>query len=168
MTEVFTPNFLYRQKNHVQGENKNMSLEILEKVKNFLIRLVKDEAFRTQFMSDKIDEVIKVMQEGGYDFSQEEFETASIKILELKELGLFEDLTEEELVGAVGGFANTNDIVARPLYGVVVSPPKECAKPPIKKCIPKLPPHPQPLYGIVIGHPIQAVYGAVANTNTIA
>ncbi|MEH1830606.1 MAG: Nif11-like leader peptide family RiPP precursor [Nostoc sp.] len=139
-----------------------MSLEILEKVKNFLIRLVKDEAFRTQFMSDKIDEVTKVMEENGYNFSQEEFETASIKILELKELGLFEDLSEEELVGAVGGFANTNDIVARPLYGVVVSPLKECAKPPIKcipkecakppiKCIPKPHPiHPQPLYGIVI------------------
>ncbi|WP_375473841.1 Nif11-like leader peptide family natural product precursor [uncultured Nostoc sp.] len=48
-----------------------MSLEILEKVKRFIIRLVKDEAFRAQLMSDQIDEVIKVMEEGGYNFSQE-------------------------------------------------------------------------------------------------
>lgn len=144
-----------------------MSLEILEKVKNFLIRLVKDEAFRTQLMSDKIDEVIKVMEEGGYNFSQEEFETASIKILELKESGLFEDLSEEELVGAFGGLTTTNNIVARPLYGCVVSPPEECVKPPTIKCIHK--PYPQPLCGIIVKNPpIQAVYGAVVSTNTIA
>ncbi|MEH2036608.1 Nif11-like leader peptide family RiPP precursor [Nostoc sp.] len=141
-----------------------MSLEILEKVKRFIIRLVKDEAFRAQLMSDKIDEVIKVMEEGGYNFSQEEFETASIQILELKELGQFDDLSEEELVGAFGGLTSTNDKVAQPLYGVVVPPPKDCAKPPIKwipRPYPKPSPQPQPLYGIVVGPPVQALYGAV-------
>ncbi|MEH2082908.1 MAG: Nif11-like leader peptide family RiPP precursor [Nostoc sp.] len=131
-----------------------MSLTIFEKVKEFIIRLVKDEAFYTQLMSDKIDEVIKVMEEGGYNFSQEEFETASIKILELKELGQFDDLSEEELVGAFGGLTNA---VAQPLYGVVAPPPppEECGKPPIKcKWIPKPcpkpnpPVQPQPLYGL--------------------
>ncbi|MEH2289749.1 Nif11 family protein [Nostoc sp.] len=133
-----------------------MSLTIFEKVKEFIIRLVKDEAFYTQLMNDKIDEVIKVMEEGGYNFSQEEFETASIKILELKELGQFDDLSEEELVGAFGGLTNA---VAQPLYGVIVSPlpvDDKCEKPPIKcKCkwIPKPNPkpnppiQPQPLYG---------------------
>ncbi|MDZ8187260.1 MAG: Nif11-like leader peptide family RiPP precursor [Nostoc sp. ChiSLP02] len=138
-----------------------MSLSIFEKVKDFIIRLVKDETFRTQLMSDRIDEAIKVMEEGGYDFSQEEFETASIKILELKELGLFDDLTEEELVGAVGGFANKDNVTIQPLYGVVIEPGKSS----IIKCIPrprpKPPLHPQPLYGAIIDTPIQAVYGAV-------
>ncbi|MCW5315415.1 Nif11-like leader peptide family natural product precursor [Nostoc sp. KVJ3] len=139
-----------------------MSLEILEKVKSFIIRLVKDEAFRTQLMSDKIDEAIKVMEEGGYNFSQEEFETASIQILELKELGQFDDLSEEELVGAFGGLTSSN--VVQPLYGVVVSPPEGGVKPPIHwipRPRPKPFPQPQPLYGIVVGSPVQASYGVV-------
>ncbi|WP_445629181.1 Nif11-like leader peptide family RiPP precursor [Nostoc sp. DSM 114167] len=136
-----------------------MSLTIFEKVKEFIIRLVKDEAFYTQLMSDKIEEVIKVMEEGGYNFSQEEFETASIKILELKELGQFDDLSEEELVGAFGGLSNS---VAQPLYGVIVSPPEECGKPPLKKCkwIPK--PNPKP-----ITPPIQPLYGVVFNQTEV-
>ncbi|MCC5615172.1 Nif11-like leader peptide family RiPP precursor [Nostoc sp. CHAB 5836] len=157
-----------------------MSLEILEKVKNFLTRLVKDEAFRTQLMSDKIDEVIKVMEEGGYNFSQEEFETASIKILELKELGQFEDLSEEELVGAFGGLTST---AAQALYGVVVPPHEEPPILPIKPNLPiypihwiprprpprptkPWPPHPQPMYGIVIDpnpQPFQPAYGVIVS-----
>ena len=130
-----------------------MSLAIFDKVKEFIIRIVKDEDFRTQLMSDKIDEVIKLMEEGGYDFSQEEFETASIKILELKELGQFDNLSEEELVGAFGGLTSTNIPIAQPLYGIVVSPPEECVKPPIKwipRPLPKPFPQPQPMYGIIL------------------
>jgi predicted ribosomally synthesized peptide with nif11-like leader len=143
-----------------------MSLSIFEKVKEFVIRLVKDETFRTQLMSDKIDDAIKVMEEGGYDFSQEEFETASIKILELKELGQFDDLSEDELVGAFGGLTSTNNQVVQPLYGIVVLPPEEWEKPPIIKWIPrprpKPWPQPQPLYGVIgIDPPVQAIYGAV-------
>ncbi|WP_375473842.1 hypothetical protein [uncultured Nostoc sp.] len=85
--------------------------------------------------------------------------------MELKELGQFDDLSEEELVGAFGGLTSTNDKVAQPLYGAVVSPPpKDCAKPPIKwipRPCPKPLPQPQPLYGKVIGSPVQASYGAV-------
>ncbi|MEH2212566.1 Nif11-like leader peptide family RiPP precursor [Nostoc sp.] len=142
-----------------------MSLTIFEKVKDFLIRLVKDEAFYTQLMSDKIEEVIKVMEEGGYNFSQEEFETASIKILELKELGQFDDLSEEELVGAFGGLTNTKEAVAQPLYGVVVSPPEKGGKPPIKcRWIPKPHPKPWPLPCQAIDPPVQALYGVVSPT----
>jgi predicted ribosomally synthesized peptide with nif11-like leader len=79
--------------------------KILESVKGFLVKLIKDEDFRTQLMSDKVEDIKKFMADGGYKFSQDEFTTAAIKILELKELGEFEDLTEEELVGAVGGVA---------------------------------------------------------------
>ena len=86
-----------------------MSHSIVEKVKDFLVRLVKDESFRTQLTNKKIEEVRKVLAENGYTFSQNEFEKAAIKILEFKELGEFHDLTEEELVGAVGGVSKKFD-----------------------------------------------------------
>ncbi|MEH2024418.1 Nif11-like leader peptide family natural product precursor [Nostoc sp.] len=140
-----------------------MSLTIFEKVKEFLIRIVKDEAFYTQLMSDKIDEVIKLMQEGGYNFSQEEFETASIKILELKELGQFDDLSEEELVGAFGGLTSSAEQAFQPLYGAVVSPPEKCGKPPIQ-WIPRLCKKPGTLPCKATIPPVQALYGAVSPT----
>jgi len=133
-----------------------MSLEILEKVKDFLIRLVKDESFRAQLMSEKVEEVRKVMADSSYNFSQEEFETAAIQILDLKESGEFHELSEEELVGAVGGLT-TNKIYwqrpckwcpkpkpidPQPLYGVVIEPiePIDPIKPPII----------QPMYGVIV------------------
>ncbi|MDJ0620893.1 MAG: Nif11-like leader peptide family natural product precursor [Calothrix sp. MO_192.B10] len=82
---------------------------IVEKVKDFLVRLVKDESFRTQLTNKKVEEVRKVLAENGYTFSQNEFEKAAIKLLEFKELGEFHDLTEEELVGAVGGVSTKFD-----------------------------------------------------------
>ncbi|MDJ0796784.1 MAG: Nif11-like leader peptide family natural product precursor [Calothrix sp. MO_167.B12] len=86
-----------------------MSNTIVEKVKDFLVRLVKDESFRAQLTNKKIEEVRKVMADSGYTFSQNEFEKAAIKIIEFKELGEFHDLTEEELVGAVGGVSTKFD-----------------------------------------------------------
>lgn len=139
-----------------------MSLEIFEKVKDFLIRLVKDEEFRTQLMSDKVEEVRKAIADGGYNFSQEEFEAAAIKILELKELGQFDDLSEDELLGAVGGLtdttANTSSLKL-PWYPYPW-PPKGHPSPS------PTPPGPQPLYGIVVGPiepPVQPLYGIVVD-----
>lgn len=135
-----------------------MSLEILEKVKEFLVKLVKDEAFRTQLINKKVEEAETFLQDRGYNFTQEQFETAAIQILELKELGEFNELSEEELVGAVGGVASIapiDDSPVQALYGVVTLPPKEWyPKPwpkPWPKPSPKPLPQPQPLYGIVIG-----------------
>ncbi|MDJ0673875.1 MAG: Nif11-like leader peptide family natural product precursor [Calothrix sp. MO_167.B42] len=118
-----------------------MSGEILEKVKSFLVQLVKDESFRNQLMSRKVEDVKKIMADGGYQFSRDEFETAVIQILELKELGQFQDLTEDELVGAVGGLTVnevskdlSEDIIFQPLYGVIVDPSLDicvCKEPPI-------------------------------------
>ena len=130
-----------------------MSLTILEKVKEFLIRLVKDEDFRTQLISGKVEDARKAMADSGYNFSQEEFETAAIEILELKELGHFEELTEEELVGAVGGWRSDRYRKKFPKY------------PRGPKPIPK-PIDPQPLYGVIIepiDSPIQAMYGVVVS-----
>uniref|UniRef100_A0A2P0ZG99 Nif11-type n=1 Tax=[Tolypothrix] sp. PCC 7415 TaxID=373957 RepID=A0A2P0ZG99_9CYAN len=135
-----------------------MSLEILEKVKEFLIKLVKNEDFRTRLMSDKISEVRKVIQDSGYSFSKEEFETATIQILELKELGEFHELTEEELLGAVGGWMRRfpKEPIFQPMYGVIIEPPDDYYPQPEPI------PEPQPMYGIVI-EPIdvQPLYGVV-------
>ncbi|MDJ0735961.1 MAG: Nif11-like leader peptide family natural product precursor [Nostocaceae cyanobacterium] len=95
-----------------------MSLEILGKVKEFLTKIVKDENFRTELTNKTRDEVKKVMADGGYNFSKEEFETAALQILELKEQGEFHELTEEELVGAVGGLTKLTIIDAVPMYGI--------------------------------------------------
>ncbi|MDJ0902902.1 MAG: Nif11-like leader peptide family RiPP precursor [Xenococcus sp. MO_188.B8] len=141
-----------------------MSAEILDKVKNFLIRLVKDKSFRHQLMSEKVEEVKRLMVDGGFNFSQEEFEIATIQILELKELGHFEELSEEELVGAIGGLRYN-------------WPPKEYpypTYPPYSKPFPRPQPidepidkpidiYPQPLYGVIIGPPVQAMYGVVVS-----
>ncbi len=137
-----------------------MSLAIFEKVKEFLIRIVKDETFRNQLMSEKVEEVKKALENGGYNFSQAEFETAAIKILELKEQGEFQDLSEEELVGAFGGLTRNNDLIVQPLYGVIYWPPDKHPKPWPKP----RPIDPQPLYGIVISpiyQPVQPLYGVV-------
>lgn len=139
-----------------------MSFAILEKVKEFLVRFVKDEAFRAQLMSDKIEEVRKLFEDNGYNFSQEEFENATIKILELKELGEFSDLSEEELLGAVGGLtiAETNDKrLIRPPYWYPWFPKGHPQPTPNPKPFPY--PQPQPMYGIVIDPPVQALYGVV-------
>jgi predicted ribosomally synthesized peptide with nif11-like leader len=135
-----------------------MSLEIFEKVKDFLIKLVKDESFRTQLMSDKAEEVRKVMTDSGYIFSQDEFEKATIKILELKELGEFHELSEEELVGAVGGLRYAWPPREYPTY------PRPYPKPHPKPHPKPYPNDPQPLYGVVIDPlepPVQALYGVV-------
>jgi hypothetical protein len=127
--------------------------KLLEKVKEFLIQLVKDEDFRTQLVSDKVEDVKQFMADGGYKFSQDDFTTAAIKILELKELGKFEDLTEEELIGAVGGFASWKPWSER------FKPHKpniSITKPPlILKPIEPVPPIAK--YGAIIPHPVISI-----------
>ncbi|GET37049.1 Nif11-like leader peptide family RiPP precursor [Microseira wollei] len=143
-----------------------MSLEILAKVKEFIVRMVKDQDFRAQLMSGKVEQIRTAMLESGYNFSIEEFETATLKILELKEAGEFHDLTEEELVGAVGGYIGRGRRL-QPMHGVIRWRPKPEPKPlPEPEPCPK-PIDVQPVYGVVIdsidlgGLMGQAAYGVV-------
>ncbi len=114
-----------------------MATGILEKLKEFLVRLVKDQAFREQLDNSPLEERKKVLQEAGYIFSKEEFETATINLIESKEQGEFTDLSEEELAGVLGGFVGGQYPIVQPLYGVIAWPP---VRPPIG---------PQPLYGVI-------------------
>ena len=66
----------------------------------------------------------KIIQEAGYDFTQEELETATAEILEKNSLS---ELSEEELELVFGGNGYTPIIGPElpgpvPLYGVVVQP----------------------------------------------
>lgn len=143
-------------------------MTILEKVKEFLIRLVKDRAFIEQLQASKDEQTQTVLQDAGYSFTQEEFETATIKLLDLKERDEFHELTEAELVGAIGGVIGQYPII-QPLYGVVVDPPPGKRprlpypwKPPIQHPYPWKPPiQPQPMYGVVIDPIVQPMYSVI-------
>jgi hypothetical protein len=111
-----------------------MSVVILERVKEFMVRLVKDRAFLTQIETSTVDERNKILFASGYNFSKKEFETAVIELIESKERGEFNELTEDEMVVFVGGYVGKK-ITPQPLYGVV--------RPPVQ-------PEPvQPMYGVV-------------------
>lgn len=153
--------------------------KILEKVKEFLIRLVKDSAFNQQLQASSDDRVQSLLQAAGYDFSQEEFESATLQILDLKEQNQFHELSEAELVGAVGGWFRRYPIfpgkfpigpgggfpggpIVQPMYGVVIDPPKD------EDPVPPPWDGPQPMYGVVIDpvDPIvQPMYGVVVSSD---
>ena len=113
-----------------------MSVNLLERLKEFLVRLVKDQAFRTQLDNSTVEERQQALKEAGYVFSKEEFETAALDLLESKEQGEFTDLNEEELAGVLGGFVGGKYPIIQPMYGVIVWPPKDW--------------WPQPMYGVIV------------------
>ncbi|MBE9197513.1 MULTISPECIES: Nif11-like leader peptide family natural product precursor [unclassified Nodularia (in: cyanobacteria)] len=109
----------------------------LEQVKSFYEQLANDETFRTQIQGvESKDECSQVVQGAGYDFTPEEFEEYTIKLLESTgNEGELQDLSEKELEAVFGGILGKP--VIQPLYGVIMWPgmPWE--------------PKPQPLYGVV-------------------
>ena len=79
-------------------------MSTFDKIKEFLVRIVKDDEFRTSVEARSTPaEQSQLLKESGYDFTPSEFDSASIKILELAEEGLFTDLSESELVAVTGG-----------------------------------------------------------------
>lgn len=114
----------------------------LENVQAFYLRVAKDETFQAQLqdISSK-DEANRIVNDAGYDFTQEEFEEYTTQLLEsTTSEGLFSDLDEKELETVFGGFT-----------GKPGAPP-----PRFKWWWWPSKPHPQPLYGVV-----QPVYGVV-------
>ena len=79
-------------------------MSTFDKIKEFLVRIVKDDEFRTSVEARSTPaEQSQLLKESGYDFTPSEFDAAAIKILELAEQGLFTDLSESELVAVTGG-----------------------------------------------------------------
>ena len=95
---------------------------ILESVIRFYKSLVNDKNFKSQLENaSNPEEFRKIIQEAGYDFTQEEFETATAQILEKNGLS---ELSEEDLELVFGGCGDPPIIGPElpgpvPLYGVV-------------------------------------------------
>jgi predicted ribosomally synthesized peptide with nif11-like leader len=88
----------------------------LDKVKEFLVRIVKDDAFRSEIESQSTPEAqTELLEKSGYVFGQAELESATIKILELAEQGLFPELNETELAAVVGGSTGLGTISRPPI-----------------------------------------------------
>jgi predicted ribosomally synthesized peptide with nif11-like leader len=119
-----------------------MSVNLFERLKEFLVRLVKDQSFRTQLDNGTVEERQQILKSAGYIFSKEEFETAAIHVLESKERGEFTELNEEELAGVLGGFMR-GELIIQPMYGVVVSEPETVSWSPEEPIF-------QPMYGVII------------------
>ena len=121
----------------------------LESVTRFYKSLVKDKDFRSQLeTASNPEECRKMMQEAGYDFTQEEFETATAQILEkngLRDLDdSFSELSEQELELAFGGVWSS-------YWGWWRKRPPRYEKPPTEEPpIIKPPIDIQPMYGVVI------------------
>ena len=113
-----------------------MSVNLFERLKEFLVRAVKDQSFRTQLDNGTVEERQQVLKKAGYIFSKEEFETAAIRVLESKERGELNDLNEEELAGVLGGFVGGKYPIIQPMYGAILWPPKDWVA--------------QPMYGVVV------------------
>ena len=151
----------------------NRPSTIFEKAKEFIIRLVKDEAFAQQLQSSEPEQVQQTLASQGYRFTNEELEDATLTILDLHEKGEFHELTEKELVGAVGGWRLNRWPFIQPMYGVIIDPSDRWPRPwpqPNPKPDPKPWPQPiddpvvQPMYGVVIDPlPIQPMYGVVVS-----
>ncbi|MDJ0658006.1 MAG: Nif11-like leader peptide family natural product precursor [Crocosphaera sp.] len=95
----------------------------LESVKSFYQRLAKDEEFRSQLEGlETSEESSQLLQQAGYNFTQEEFESYTAELLEsnLDESDL-KDLNEQELEVVFGGMTSSPPIQA--LYGVIVISP---------------------------------------------
>ena len=100
------------------------SFMILENVIRFYKSLIKDKNFRIQLKNaSNTEEYRKIMQEAGYDFTQEELETSTAQILEKNGLS---ELSEEDLELVFGGWdipiIPRENPGPRPLYGVVPPP----------------------------------------------
>ena len=98
-----------------------MSVNLFERLKEFLVRLVKDQSFRTELDNGTIEERQQILKSAGYIFSKEEFETAALHVLEAKERGEFTDLNEEELAGVLGGFVGRGHSPVQ-VYGSISDP----------------------------------------------
>ncbi|MFH7028851.1 MAG: hypothetical protein ACHBN1_26525 [Heteroscytonema crispum UTEX LB 1556] len=113
-----------------------MSVNLLQKVKQFFVGLRKDQAFRIQQATSSIEEnTVKdgldfyqvedyqVLQKAVNSFLMEELEQAVIELLELQQREEWDELGEEEVVEVV------SKLLMKELPGVIVNPVHEVIHP---------------------------------------
>nr|AVH79519.1 Nif11-type precursor [Synechococcus sp. PCC 9341] len=108
-------------------------------VKAFYQRLAQDEQFRSELSEvESKEECSQLVQQYGYNFTQEEFENYTSELLESSfNEGELSDLNEKELEAVFGGISIGKEFpIFQPMYGVIRPwPPKDW--------------YPQPLYGVI-------------------
>lgn len=108
-------------------------MSTFNKIKEFLVRIVKDDEFRASIEAQPNPaKQSQLLKKSGYEFTAAEFDSTSIKILELAEQGLFTELDESELVAVMGGQTSIDGDWfwqrkrpgggPMPLYGVPIPP----------------------------------------------
>lgn len=80
-----------------------MSLDIVAKVKEFLLRLVRDQAFQQKLANCSDAERQELLKESGYYFCKATFEDAIVELLESKDRGELSDVEANELAAVFGG-----------------------------------------------------------------
>lgn len=108
-----------------------------ENVKAFYQRLAQDEQFRLELQGAQTpEESGQLLEQAGYNFTQEEFENYTSELLESSlDEGELEDLNEKELEAVFGGIRGTMPYppiqalygviwpwLPQPLYGVITDP----------------------------------------------
>lgn len=140
---------------------------LIKSILEFYKRLVKDKQFRTKLENtSNSEECQQAIKEAGFNFTPEEFESATAEILsknKIRDLDVsLSNVSDEELEVVFGGVWSRywswkrwkpwkppvdDDPVVQPLYGVVVDDPVI-----------------QPLYGIVTEPPEAiAMYGVIVS-----
>jgi hypothetical protein len=118
---------------------------MLEKLKEFVVRLVKDEEFRTELENQPSEQAqTKVLEELGYNFTLPDVEAGAIKILELAEQGLFNDLNEGELTAVFGGLTSAGKPYEGPTVVAIYGVPVGSIDNPPPSSHPPVPVHPVP------------------------
>lgn len=88
----------------------------VESAKAFYSRMTKDEAFRTQLeQAASKEERQQILQAGGYEFTQEEWEAVTAEIQASNSTN--NELKDEELEAVAGGVFPITPVAA---YGVVL------------------------------------------------
>lgn len=82
-----------------------MSNNIVANVKEFIMKLVKDRGFQNLLQNSSTETRAKLLEEAGYNFTKTELESAAIELLEAKEKGQLDELSEDELVAVFGGYS---------------------------------------------------------------
>ncbi len=141
-------------------------MDVFNRLKKFVVQLFQDDQFRYQLASASDEEKATLLEQLDYHFSQQEWESGMLQILDAKERDEFEELSEEQLAALAGAGLKPSDL-AFPMYGIGVphpiddwNPPHPVDPlPPCRKWWSCLTPH-QP-------YPPQTIYGAPIPKNDL-
>ncbi|MFM6321963.1 MAG: Nif11-like leader peptide family natural product precursor [Microcystis sp.] len=102
----------------------------LEQVHAFYQKVASDESFRSRIQSvNSKEECSEIVKAAGFDFTAQEFEEYTARLLESDRPDEeIKDLSEEDLAAVAGGFIGGFRFRPRPMYGL---PPNRKPKWPI-------------------------------------